>query len=596
MLLALRLKNLAIIDQLELNFAPGLNVISGETGAGKSIIVGALSLLLGAKASADLIRAGCEEAEVEALFDATGAELPDGLDIASSSLGEAAEVSIRRALSAKGRSRTWLNLRLCPAPVAAEVCAHLVAFCGQHEHQALLNNPALQLDIVDRAGGLLELRASVAAAFAALTEARRGLEAARKSAATAAERAELLGFQAAEIEAAQLKVGEEEELEAERRVLRSAEKLLAEAGEAYQLLDGEDSSGGDSAVSRLGVARRKIEDLSRLDGRLGSVLAVLEPALFQAQEAAGLLRGYVEGIEPDPARLEWVEERLGAIRGLKRKYGASVAEVVAFGERARAELAAFEQAGERLATLEAEVSRRREGCGGLSRELTGKRQGAAEALSARLTAELRQVGMPEASFAVRLLPRQAHHSQAHQSQTHQSQTLQSMEAEGATRADGDPLGYEGLKLSPRGLEEAEFLVAPNPGEGFKPLSRTASGGELSRLVLGLKTVLSGGTDTLVFDEVDAGLGGAVAEVVGRKLKALSANQQIVCITHLPQIACFAQAHFRVAKEVEGGRTLARVAELTEAERLEEVARMLGGVRVTDKARQHAREMIRGASA
>jgi DNA repair protein RecN (Recombination protein N) len=573
MLLALRLKNLAIIDSLELNLAPGLNVISGETGAGKSVIVGALGLLLGGRASGDLVRSGEEEGEIEALFDASGHDLPEGLD-----LGDASEVLVRRTVSLKARSRTWLNMRLCPSQVAATLCATLTSICGQHEHQSLLRDKnSLHLDILDRYGGLLREREQVAAAYLAASQARRTLEAARTEAKQLAERAELLRFQAAEIAAANLTAGEEEALEAERKVLRAAERLVAGAGEAYQLLDGDEGreDGEGAAVSRLGVAGRKIEELARLDARLEAVRQALEPALIQAQEAAGLLRDYLEGVRPDPERLEAVEERLAAIQGLKRKYGATIEEVVAFGERAARDVAALEQADERLSGLGAELARLREECWRLSKDLSGARAEAAARLSAALTNELRQVGMNSAEFSVRLEP---------------------IGEAGPNDAAGDGLSHEGERLSRRGLEEAAFLVAPNVGEGFKPLARIASGGELSRVVLGIKTVLSGGGETLVFDEVDAGLGGAVAEVVGRKLKGLAEGQQVICITHLPQIACFAERHFAVAKEVAGGRTLARVRQLSEAERLEEVARMLGGVRITEKTRQHAKEMVKGAGA
>lgn len=560
MLTTLRLKNLAIIDELELSFAPGLNVISGETGAGKSIIVGALGLLLGAKAQAELVRAGCEEAEVEALFEAAEAELPEGLD-----LDGASEFTLRRAVSAKGRSRTWLNLRLCPTAVAAGVACRLVSICSQHEHQGLLLNPASHLDILDRAGGLLLPRAEAAEAYAEMVRAHRDLEAARRAAASTRERAELLGFQVSEIEAANLSVGEDEELEAERGVLRSAERLLAEAGEAYQHL----YEGEGAAVARLGLARRRLEESARLDPRLEEVLRQVEGALIQAEEAARALGGYLEGLQPDPARLERVEERLAAIRALKRKYGATIADVLAFGHRAKEELAALEQMDERLSELEAELTAARQECHRFSRDLSYLRAEAAEIISRVLTLELHQVGMPQAEFRIRVdkLP---------------------------PAADGDPFSWEGGRLTERGRETATFLLAPNPGEGFKPLAHIASGGELSRVMLCLKKVMAAAAETLVFDEVDAGLGGAVAEVVGRKLKELSRKQQVICITHLPQIACFADRHLKVAKEVAGGRTLTRVAELSEAERLEEVARMLGGVKVTEKARQHAREMIRGA--
>jgi DNA repair protein RecN (Recombination protein N) len=403
--------------------------------------------------------------------------------------------------------------------------------------------------------------------YAEMVQARRALDEARRQAATAAEQAELLRFQAAEIEAANLTPGEDEGLEAERGVLRSAEKLLSEAGEAYQHLYAEEGA----AVSQLAVARRRLEDLTRLDARLEPILRVLEPALFQAEEAATLLRDYLEAVQPDPARLEWVEERLAAIRALKRKYGDSIEAVLAAGKRAKEELASLEQAEELIAALAAEFAEARRDCWRATLELSGLRAMAAELLSRGLTFELRQVGMPQAEFRVRL------------------DRL-------APAAEGDPLSSEGQRMTPRGREEALFLVAPNPGEGLKPLSRIASGGELSRVMLGLKTVLSGGGETLVFDEVDAGLGGAVAEVVGRKLRQLAAKQQVVCITHLPQIACFAERHFAVSKEVVDGRTLARVRELDDAERLEEVARMLGGVTVTEKARQHAREMIKSAAA
>ncbi|MFH0809563.1 MAG: DNA repair protein RecN [Pseudomonadota bacterium] len=561
MLLALRLHNLAIVDSLEIAFSPGLNVISGETGAGKSIIVGALGFLLAAKApSADFIRSGEEEAEVEALFEASGQDLPQDLDLV-----EGGELAIRRVVGRKGRSRAWLNMRLCSGQVASDLGSRLVSICGQHEHQSLLSGRAPHLDILDRHGNLLARRVAVAESFSALGATARVLEAAVQAAREMAQRVDLLRFQAAEIEAANLGTDEDVELENERGLLRAAKRLISGATEAYQLLEGDDAETA-SAVSRLGSARRRLADLAGLDPRLSDVAQGTESAFYAAQEAAATLRGYMAALETDSSRLDGVEERLGVLHSLKRKYGPGLDDVMAFGRQARQELDSLGDAQERTKVLELDLERQRAECWRLSRELGQARVEAAQRLAAELTAELRQVGMPSAQFSVQL---------------------------DGPRAAGpdDPLSFKGERLTATGLEEATFMVAPNPGEGFKPLAKVASGGELSRVLLGIKTVLAGSSETLVFDEVDAGLGGAVAEVVGRKLKDLARRQQVICITHLPQIASFADRHFKVAKDVVSGRTVAGVRQLEEEERLEEVARMLGGVTITDKARQHAQEMI-----
>jgi DNA repair protein RecN (Recombination protein N) len=548
MLTDLRIQNFAIIDQLHVPFGPGLTVLTGETGAGKSIIIDAVDLLLGGRASADLVRTGAEEAVVEALFDLAGREALVA-SLTDAGFPCAGELVVRRIVARSGRNRAFLNGGLATLAQLAEITRQLVNIYGQHESQTLLRADN-QLRLVDGFAGLGELRAAYGAVYAACRTTREELRRLEEGEREAARRLDLLAFQADEIGRAALVPGEEEELETERRLLVHGEKLALASQEAYELL-----YAGDGAIlGGLQRVRGLLAELRAIDGSLAPLAEAAEGATLQLEDAALALRDYAARVEADPARLQAVDDRLDLIRRLQKKYAPTIGEILAYGARVEEELVGLrnregtrDELARRLRELEEELLASGE-------ELSGRRQVAATALQEALERELRELAMPQARFAVAL------------------------ERTPEPRADG--------------LERAEFLLAPNPGEESRPMARIASGGELSRLMLALKQVLpESDVPTLVFDEVDAGIGGATAALVGKKLHRVARRQQVLCITHLPPVAACADHHCRVEKRVVDGRTATAVEPLDGEERVREMARMLAGTKVTDTTLQHAVEMI-----
>lgn len=563
MIETLRIERLAVIDRAELEFGPGLNVLTGETGAGKSIVRASLALLAGARASAESIREGAEDAVVEAVFRTD--RLPD----LEARLGEHGlepdghELVVRRALSRSGRSRASVAGQLVPISLLADLFAGRVEISSQHESQALLR-PEVHGRLLDAAGGLAGEREAVAAAYAALRDCRAEHARLSEAAAERARREDFLAFQVREIDEAKLVPGEQEELAAERRRLRHAERLGAEAAGAAACLTGDPIvADAPAATDLVGRAEGLLEVLAELDPRLGTLAERLAAAGSELRDVAGDLERYASSIEADPARLSEVEERLAALERLERKYGADLEEVLAFRDRSAAELAALAGSDERLAALGREAETLTARLAERATSLSRGRARAARRLERDLEAALRELEMPEARFAIGLEP--------------------------AAAPAGMPCG-------PAGAEAPEFRFSANPGEPPRELRRVASGGELSRVFLALKNVLrrAEGSMVLVFDEVDAGVGGRVADRVGRVLGELAAEHQVICISHLPQIAALAHAHFRVTKAAAGGRTATRVERLAEAERVEEIARMAGGAKVSEATRRHARELLRGA--
>ena len=549
MLVHLTITDFAIIDRLEIEFGPGFNVLTGETGAGKSIVMDALGLLLGDRARPELIRTGCEEAAVEALFDLAGrADLQT--DLAAAGFPGGDDLILRRLVNRGGRSRAYVNGSLATLAQLQPLSERLVAVCGQHEHQALLGREA-HLPFVDTFGGLEPLRDTYRAGFAAWRDC--GERLARLSAAECerAQRLDLLRYQAQELAAADLRPGEEEELLAERLLLQNAERLAAAAGSGYDALYAADGA----ACEVLGRVASELDGLAAIDPALGELAATLKQSLYNVEDVAAQLRVHLGRISFEPGRQEAVEERLALLSTLKRKYGTAVAEILERQAAIDIELNELEHVEATRATLEAEHARLRAALLEAGTRLGSARQAAGERLRAAMQNELADLAMPGARFELQLTPLP------------------------------DP--------GPAGLERGEFLLAPNRGEALLPLARIASGGELSRILLALKRIAPGRNQvpTLVFDEVDAGIGGVTATAVGDKLRAVSRTAQVLCVTHLPQVAAGADRHYLVVKREAAGRTVTGVEPLTGEARVAEMARMLGGAQVTDKTLAHARELI-----
>ncbi len=566
MLKELNIKNFAIIDQLRVEFAPGLNVFTGETGAGKSIVVDALNLALGERASADLIRTGCQEAVVEAAFELNGRGTKEIVSLLSDQGIEAIsgeDLIVRRVLSSSGKNKVYINGSLANLTTLSALGANLADIHGQHEHQSLLALDR-QMDMLDSFGGLESIREAVSQSYYRLLDVRKELAALEMGERDRAQREDMLRFQKNEIEAAMLKPGEDAELANEQKVLANSEKLAGLAAMVDETLYAADAS----VLSNLKKAVNGLREIAEIDNRLSGPAQLCESGRAQIEEAAREVSSYRESVEFDPKRLEEIGDRLDLIQKLKKKYGGTIEEIIQFGSEATADLERMERSTEEIERLKSEIQAIKFGLTDKAEELTKKRSAAARDLEKKVEAELGHLGMKKTVFSVKI----------------------------TQEPGGDTL--DGRKLGPRGADRVEFLISPNPGEEPKPLAKTASGGELSRIMLALKTILIEGDEipTLVFDEVDAGIGGAVAEEVGKKLKRIAAKHQVFCITHLPQIASMASSHYGVAKSVKKDRTSTEVRLLDAQERVDEIARMLGGKTITDATIKHAEEMIGRGSA
>ena len=569
MLRELRVKNFAIIDTLNLSFSEGLNILSGETGAGKSIIVGALTLLLGGKASAEMVRASEESAVVEALFD--GGQHGSIVDTLTGWGIEPDEhVLLKRVISQKGKSKAFINGDIATLQMLALLGMDLISISGQHEHQTLLVVDK-HIDILDAFGNLVPLRDRVEQGYHTLVKLYRKRQELEREESNKLQKSEFLRFQIKEIEDAHLQQGEEETLREEKNILNHAQKLLELTESAYGTL----YHNQHSVLEQLRESLASVREVAAIDSATSPLFTSLETALFQIEDVAHSLKDYGDKIDFAPDRLEIVETRLDEINKLKKKYGDSLEKILASREQAQEELERIESNEAALKEIVKEQGKIEKETMRLAMDLSHRRSQVAPQLSKKVKDELVSLGMKKALFTVQ---------------------LRTERREGKAQARGLlPLG--GLTLNERGFDEAEFLFGPNPGEGLKPLAKIASGGELSRIILALKKIVAStkGAATLIFDEVDSGIGGATAEVVGRKLKEISRWQQTICITHLPQIASFADLHQTIAKQVNKGRTKTFVKQLgSPEEREEEVARMLGGTTITAKTREHAREMLKTA--
>jgi DNA repair protein RecN (Recombination protein N) len=554
MLLELLVENYAVVEHVRVRFHGGLNLLTGETGSGKSIVVDALGLVLGARTSADMVRSEAQRARVSAIFEAPRDKACLALLDEAGVTIEDGELLIEREVQAGGKSRAFLGSRPVTAALLRELAPFFGDIHGQHEQQQLFSSAA-QLQLVDDFAGLGEQRECAGNLFRDWKRVQEELEELNRSEQEKLRMADLWSFQRKEIEAAALKAGEDVELENQRLVLKNVAKLQESAGSAYAAL----YDAPESASAQVRAALKKLDELCRIDRSFEDVAETLRAATIGIDEASDRIRDYLDRLEADPQRLEEVESRLALIDRLKRKYGASLDDVLKFLDQVRGQLDAVESAGERRAKLEREAGERAAAYREAASALRKHRKTAAAKLAKKVENELGSLALENAAFRVDL-----------------------SETEG----------------SESGMDRVEFLISANPGEEPRPLDRVASGGELSRIALALKTSTGpAGSDkkvqrTLVFDEIDSGIGGAVAESVGRRLKKLSASNQVLCVTHLAQVASFADHHYFVEKREVKGRTVAEVEELEGAARTQEIGRMLSGQRVTAEALKHAEQLIR----
>ena len=559
MLHELAVENYAVVDRLRVGFHAGLNLLTGETGSGKSIVVDALGLLLGARASSDMIRSGEERARVSGVFDANDA----GQVLKEAGFDESdGELLIEREIFANGKGRAYLNNRPVTLALLKALAPYLGDIHGQHDQQ-LLFDPAAQLSMLDafaaKAGATHAPVKRIRELFACWRRVSDEIAELEGAEQQRLRMMDLWQFQRNEIEAAVLRAGEDVELEAERRIQQNAGRLLETASAAYDAL----YESPESALSVLRTVAKKIDELARIDPEMQPARQSLDPALIAVQEVAYSLRDYLARVEANPARLEEIESRLAAIDKLKRKYGSSTEEILNLLDDVRRKIGDVETSGERLEHLKREHARLASEYDQAARALTSVRREAARDLADRIGRELKPLAMERTVF----------------------------------RIDVEPAGW-----SDTGADRVEFLVSPNAGEEPRALARVASGGELSRIALALKTCLIGSRAekaqgrSLVFDEIDAGIGGRAAEGVARRLKALAAENQVLCVTHLAQIACFADHHYCVGKFERNGRTVTEIEELDPAQSTREIGRMLSGRKLTDEALRNAAELMRAARA
>ena len=537
MLRYLSIEHLAVIERLEIDFDAGFNVLTGETGAGKSILVEAVGLLLGGRASSELVRTGEDTATIQALFDVDGNE-----------------VIVRRELTAQGRSRAFVNGALATAGALKDLAARLIEIHGQHEHQGLLV-PESHLDLLDAYAGFEPRREEVAGAFQRLGALRAELETLRLDERQKLARVDLLTFQRDEITQAAPRAGEDEDLVAERSRLANAGKLLQLSAEAYQTLYEQDGA----VLSGLATVWKRVADLAALDPRAAAYEESRAAITSQLEDLAYFLRDYAEGIDASPGRLQEVEDRLALLERLKRKHGPMLTDVLEHRDACVRELTLLANADERAAEVENALQAAEREYLDLAQRLSAERREAATKFAKDLVHVVAGLAMERTRFEVRF--------------------------------NAEPL--PAAEWGPRGVDRAEFFVSPNPGEDLRPLARIVSGGELSRLMLAIKTLTArkGRGATLIFDEVDAGIGGHTADVVGRRLQDLAREYQVLCITHLPQIAAHGDVQYHISKQVRGGRTVTRVARLDTAARETELARMIAGDAATSRMRASAAEML-----
>ena len=568
MLREIHIQNYAVIDNLAVEFGPGLNLLSGETGSGKSILVDALGLALGGRTSSEVIRTGEDRALVTAVFSAEGkAPWADWLEEYGVAGSEEGDLFLRRELQAGGRSRMLVNDQPVTLAAVRALTRRLVEMHGQNEHVSLFARDA-QLSLLDQFAGVSSELETVRALHARRRELEQELEGLSHNEQERLRTLDLLGFQVRELEQAQLQPGEDTHLEEERKVLSNLEKIRAAASSAFAELYEDEGA----AISRVAAAARQLDELRRYDSAVAPEIEPLAAARASLEDIAAFLRDYVANLEANPARLEEIEDRLALLDRLKRKYGSSVEAILAYAAEVRQNLASLEHADERREAARKDLAKAAAEYRKAAEALSEKRREVARRLVKLVREELAQVGMGKTRIEVHF--------------------------------ESAPEGQGGAA----GIDEIEFRISPNVGEELRVMEKIASGGEISRLMLALKTVVgqarvSRGARgarrsdvTFIFDEIDAGIGGRVAECVGQRLKRLARDAQVLCVTHLAQIACFADSHFYVEKSARANRTVTTIKPLAgEKQRAEELARMLSGSQITDAVLQHAASMLRQAA-
>ncbi len=563
MLRELHIKNFSIIDNATVEFREGFNVITGETGAGKSIIIDALCLTLGERATGELVRSGETEAVVEAFFDIQPKLLPqstrqfledNGIDIRDGLI-------LKRIISSQGRSRAYINGSMVTVQALSDISSKIIDVHGQYEHQSLLS-PDNQLDMLDAYGGLLDDRKEVAKLHDVQLALRHQISGLIQKDKERAQRLDILKYQISEIEGAGLKPGEEAELAEELKILSSAGRLAELANQAHESL----YSSETACITNLTKILNSLKEIRSIDARADDALKSVEDTLPLLEETAYFLRDYKDEIDFSPERLAMVQERLELIRGLKRKYGADIQAIIDYKERAFTEHEELQYSEEKLESLKTELAALKNGLTELANVLSNKRKSVAKKIETRVVAELSELSMPGTKFSIRL-----------------------------TQEQGDDTA-DGFRATHRGIDNIEFMISPNVGEELKPVSKIASGGELSRIMLALKGIMAKGDHipVLIFDEIDAGIGGRAAETVGQKLNNLASRHQIISITHLPQIASYADTHLKIEKKVKDKRTIVEISRIERDERTEELARMLSG-EPSAVSIKHAKEMLKKSS-
>ena len=554
MLTSLQVRDFAIVDQISVEFEPGMTVLTGETGAGKSILVDAVGLVLGERGGSQLVRSGAKRAEFNAEFDVSAlSEVRTWLQ--DQALDQDDDCLLRRVISADGRSRAFVNGNAVTMQQMKSLGELLLDIHGQHFHQSLGRKP-VQRDLLDHYGELIDLREQTQAAFEKWQVLQTQLDDLLTADVDRASRLDLLEFQLRELDALDMLDGEFTELQAERQKLRHSDKIANGVVAALQNLSQADTA---NALTLVADASRHIESLTEFDPTLKEIADLLDSASIQIGEASDALQRYGDTIEMDPARRDWVEERLDALQSVARKHRTSVDDIPAMTAKLRQEFDDLCRAEDRGKELEQEVGIAEESYNQVASALSLERKEAAKSFSEAVTEAMSGLGMPGGKFDIRI--------------------------------DSLPL----TDARAWGIDDIEFLISANPGQPLMPLSKVASGGELSRMSLAIQVIASDGSTipTMIFDEVDSGVGGGVAEIVGRRLQELGSNRQVLCVTHLPQVASLAGHHFRISKVSDGKATRTGVASLGEDERIEELARMLGGVEITQKTLDHAAEMLAG---
>jgi len=565
MLQELCISNLALIDKARVQFGLGLNILTGETGAGKTVVVGAVNLLLGGRADASLVRRGSKKAEVQGLFS-----IPPGLreenETVSDLIEDEEQIIIRRVISADGKNKCYVNDRMVTVGTLADIGRRLLDLHGQHEHQSLFKT-STHVDFLDKYGGkgLLDLRAEYHRLSAELRSKQEELKKLRGAERELLGKRDLLQFQISEIDKAALSIGEDEELVKEREILRNAEKLYSGVAGATSTLT--ENGEVPSATELIARAVGELQTLSGIDADLDEMAERLNSLLIEAEDCASSLRDYMESLDFPPGRLQEVEDRLALLSLLKKKYGSTIDEILLYRDKAASELEACYTSGERIESLEAEVIEAEEALIKVALKQSEKRKMVAEKFVEEVIGELSGLNMPNARFDVSF-----------------------------TRELDDKglhINGEDIKLFPNGLDKIEFMVSANKGEPIKPLVKIASGGEISRVMLALKIVLADADEvpTLIFDEVDVGIGGKTAKAVAQKLSILGSKHQVLAVTHLPQIASFADKHFSILKKEQDDRTITEIEELLDRNRINEMARLLSGNTESDLSIKHAEELI-----